>query len=220
MDLGMGWGQINILAAHSVNYAKTWFFSDALFPMLVQDNTSQRKPVLWHILGCSCKSLVTNYFQQTAEDSGCWCISVKASNIWRGPFTCVVRYGMVACQQKVTIIKLPPHTTDLLQPLDVAVFKSLKDHWGDIVFQRFRMFRHKLTDWVCSCIVRWGSQSLLKRCNTWVDNGKPDLAATESESMEQETIGTQSKNSKDIIYILLSLYPKWKWFSISNIISG
>ena len=46
MDLGMGWGQINILVAHSVNYAKTWFFSDALFPMLVQDNTSQRKPVL------------------------------------------------------------------------------------------------------------------------------------------------------------------------------
>ena len=53
---------------------------------------------------------------------------------------------MVARQEKVTIINLPPHTTDLLQPLDVAVFKSLKDHWGDISIQPFRMFRNKLTD--------------------------------------------------------------------------
>lgn len=30
----------------------------------------------------------------------------------------------------VTIIKLPPHTSHLLQPLDVAVFKSFKTKWG------------------------------------------------------------------------------------------
>ena len=118
----------------------------SVFPLLVQDNTSLGKPVLWLILGCVCKTLITNYFQQTAEGSGCWCISVKYCNIWRGPFTCVVWYGMVARQEKVTIINLPPHTTDLLQPLDVAVFKSLKDHWGDISIQPFRMFRNKLTD--------------------------------------------------------------------------
>ena len=47
-------------------------------------------------------------------------------------------YGTIdlARQKSVTVIKLPPHTTDLLQPLDVAVFKSLKDHWGDVLFQR------------------------------------------------------------------------------------
>lgn len=35
----------------------------------------------------------------------------------------------LAQQNQVTIMKLPPHTTHLLQPLDVAVFKSLKATW-------------------------------------------------------------------------------------------
>lgn len=30
---------------------------------------------------------------------------------------------------KINILKLPPHTSHLLQPLDLAVFKSLKDKW-------------------------------------------------------------------------------------------
>ena len=38
--------------------------------------------------------------------------------------------------KKVAIIKLPPRTTDRLQPLDVAVFKSVNDHWGDVLLQR------------------------------------------------------------------------------------
>ena len=50
-------------------------------------------------------------------------------------------YGTLelARAQKVTIIKLPLHTTDLLQPLDLSVFKSLKDCWGDILFRRLKM---------------------------------------------------------------------------------
>lgn len=36
-----------------------------------------------------------------------------------------------ALENSVTILKLPPHTTDILQPLDVAVNKSLKDRWDD-----------------------------------------------------------------------------------------
>ena len=48
-------------------------------------------------------------------------------------------------QKSVTIIKLPPHTTDLLQPLDVVVFKSLKDHSGDALFQRNNTSRLKLS---------------------------------------------------------------------------
>lgn len=35
----------------------------------------------------------------------------------------------LAQQNKVTIVKLPPHTTHVLQPLDVAVFKGLKHKW-------------------------------------------------------------------------------------------
>ena len=56
-------------------------------------------------------------------------------------------YGTIdlARQKSVTVIKLPPHTTDLLQPLDVAVFKSLKDHWGDVLFQRNNTSRLKLS---------------------------------------------------------------------------
>lgn len=34
-----------------------------------------------------------------------------------------------AMRHNVTLIKLPPHTTHVLQPLDVAVFKGLKDKW-------------------------------------------------------------------------------------------
>ncbi|XP_031329207.1 uncharacterized protein LOC116160201 [Photinus pyralis] len=35
----------------------------------------------------------------------------------------------LANEQNITIIKLPPHTTHLLQPLDLSVFKSIKDAW-------------------------------------------------------------------------------------------
>ena len=40
-------------------------------------------------------------------------------------------------EENIIIVKLPPHTTDLLQPLDVACFGPLK-----------RMWSKKLNDWV------------------------------------------------------------------------
>ena len=46
---------------------------------------------------------------------------------------------------KVTILKLPPNTTDLLQPLDVSVFKSLKQKWGQLLHARLRKTRSALT---------------------------------------------------------------------------
>ena len=46
---------------------------------------------------------------------------------------------------KVTILKLPPHTTDLLQPLDVSVFKALKQKWGQLLHARLRKTRSALT---------------------------------------------------------------------------
>ncbi|XP_063634481.1 jerky protein homolog-like [Cydia splendana] len=35
----------------------------------------------------------------------------------------------LALKNNITILKLPPHTSHLLQPLDVAVFKSFKSRW-------------------------------------------------------------------------------------------
>ncbi|CAB3222663.1 unnamed protein product [Arctia plantaginis] len=44
----------------------------------------------------------------------------------------------LALAKEITIIKLPAHTSDLLQPLDVSVFKSFKQKWDKTVasFQR------------------------------------------------------------------------------------
>ena len=36
-------------------------------------------------------------------------------------------------ENKIILFCLPPHTTHALQPLDVAVFKSLKDHFSKSV---------------------------------------------------------------------------------------
>nr|CAH7754791.1 unnamed protein product [Callosobruchus chinensis] len=42
----------------------------------------------------------------------------------------LVEYAM---DQGITILKLPAHTSDILQPLDVCVFKSYKDKWDQTV---------------------------------------------------------------------------------------
>ena len=41
-----------------------------------------------------------------------------------------------AREWKVAILKSPPHTTDLLQQLDVSVFKALKQKWGQLLHAR------------------------------------------------------------------------------------
>ena len=51
----------------------------------------------------------------------------------------------LARKQNITLLKLPAHTTDLLQPLDVSVCKSLKEHWGKILFQRVNLKRSRLS---------------------------------------------------------------------------
>ena len=50
-----------------------------------------------------------------------------------------------AQDKNVVLLKLPPHTTELFQPLDVAIFKSLKDIWGSALFQRLKLKRKKLS---------------------------------------------------------------------------
>ena len=60
------------------------------------------------------------------------------SHIWYGTIE-------LARSKDVSIIKLPAHTTDLLQPLDVSVFKSLKNHWADMLFNRLKTTRNRLS---------------------------------------------------------------------------
>ena len=53
-----------------------------------------------------------------------------------------------AREENITIMKLPPHTTDLLQPLDVACFGLLKKLW-----------EQKLNAWVS----QWGAKEPVKK---------------------------------------------------------
>ena len=58
-----------------------------------------------------------------------------------------VGFSTLQCahEWKVTILKLPPHTTDLLQPLDMSVFKALKQKQGQLLHARLRKTRSALT---------------------------------------------------------------------------
>ena len=49
-----------------------------------------------------------------------------------------VSYATICYARKniVTVLKLPPHTSDVLLPLDVSVFKSLKEKWGNCLHKR------------------------------------------------------------------------------------
>ena len=66
--------------------------------------------------------------------------------IYDGPLSYVwfetLKYAQ---EKKVVLLKLPPHTTELFQPLDVAIFKSLKGIWGSALFQRLKLERTKLS---------------------------------------------------------------------------
>ncbi|CAF1499166.1 unnamed protein product [Didymodactylos carnosus] len=47
-----------------------------------------------------------------------------------------VRLLELAIQEQIVCISLPPHTTHVLQPLDVVVFKPIKDKWRQILSNR------------------------------------------------------------------------------------
>lgn len=53
---------------------------------------------------------------------------------------------LLAKRKGVAILKLPAHTTDTLQPLDKAVFKSLKEEWDKIVLDFQLKNQRKMTE--------------------------------------------------------------------------
>ncbi|XP_046685094.1 uncharacterized protein LOC124370837 [Homalodisca vitripennis] len=55
-----------------------------------------------------------------------------------------VHTAMYARQNQVTIIKLPAHTTDVLQPLDTTCFKTLKYAWDLKVTEWYRLNQRKM----------------------------------------------------------------------------
>ena len=56
-------------------------------------------------------------------------------HVWNWRIDVTRKMANVLSSKDVSIIKLLAHTTELLQPLDVSVFKSLKNHWADILLQ-------------------------------------------------------------------------------------
>ena len=56
----------------------------------------------------------------------------------------------MAIEEDITIVKLPPHVTDKLQPLDVACFGPLKRKWEKL-----------LNDWINI----WGTKTPMKKAN-------------------------------------------------------
>ena len=64
-----------------------------------------------------------------------------------------------ALEEDIIIIKLPPHVTDVMQPLDVACFGPLKRRWEKLLQERVNTFgpKHQLTksDFVNQLCVVW-----------------------------------------------------------------
>ena len=74
-----------------------------------------------------------------------------------------------AISEEITILKLPPHCTDLLQPLDVSVFKPLKDYYDQELTTEVHKDRAKnavnhsqFVNIVCSAYPRGLSESNVK----------------------------------------------------------
>ncbi|CAH0715711.1 unnamed protein product, partial [Brenthis ino] len=73
----------------------------------------------------------------------------------------------LAVKNNITILKLPPHTSHLLQPLDVAVFKSFKSMWDK-----------KLVEWQRHNVCRT-PKSLRSLCNeVKLSNSKSSITSS------------------------------------------
>lgn len=70
----------------------------------------------------------------------------------------------IARRENVSILKLPAHTTDVLQPLDVSCFKSLKYTWDLELVKWYRENQRKMTK----------SEFVSVLCRVWNVGLKPD----------------------------------------------
>lgn len=69
-----------------------------------------------------------------------------------------------AKEENITVIKLPPHTTDVLQQLDKCCFRSLKYEWDLILVDWFRI----------NCRTLQKSEFVNILCEVWQNGLKPD----------------------------------------------
>ena len=101
--------------------ASGWMITDTFFKWFVEWEASTRS---------------------TLEDS-----TIKPRIMIYGGHLSHVGYGPVihAWNHNITILKLSPHITDLLQPLDVSVFGLLKVKWCAGLFKRLRKRRSALS---------------------------------------------------------------------------
>lgn len=110
--------------------------------------------------------IFTNYFNKTTFLKFCDSVNKPILLIYDGHSTHIdERVIESAIKNNVTIIKLPPHSSHLLQTMDLAVFKILKSSWDE---KLTRYQRHqqgvKMPKWKFSLIIK----------NVWKETS-PDL---------------------------------------------
>ena len=138
----------------------------------------------WCIVRGIIKTTITilNFFSITKSLSLYRCsylyvsFSTFAGNRRVGPMVVIVWWALISSgtiqytkEKNVIILKLPAHTTNLLQPLDVSVFKSLKDNSIGVAFYLIAWWKWKYlvfqsqSSQLCYPVKKYGKSRFLKR---------------------------------------------------------
>jgi hypothetical protein len=107
----------------------------------------------------------------------------------------------VAREKGVEMLKLPSHTTQLLQPLDVSVFKSLKTAWDKVLvnYQRTHQFR---------MLTKAESVDLL--CSCWQEGTKPTTIISGFQSTGVYPFCREKYPTAKFDQLQLQSYQQWK----------
>ena len=137
----------------------------------------------WSIVRGIIKTTITilKFFSITKSLSLYWCsylyvsFSTFAGNRRAGTMVVIVWWALISsgtiqyAKEKNIILKLPAHRTDLLQPLDVSVFKSLKDNAIGVAFYLIAWWKWKYlvfqsqSSQLCYPAKKYGKSRFLKR---------------------------------------------------------